>query len=159
MYYHGMRARSFIVMGVLGVFVFAGCSTEEPKVENPAPTRTAGIPNGKMPDDEIHRGLKPPDESNPSAELTSLKKVQIQAKAAFDKNPKDSNAMKAYVAATVKLGTATMNAAELSPREKYRGALVLYREALKLDPNNKEALANKKLIEGIYKDMGRPIPQ
>ena len=146
-------------MFLIGVFLLSGCTTEEPKVENPAPTQAAGVPQGKVPDDEIHRGLKPPSTVEPSAKLTSLKKVQIQAKAAFDKNPNDAKAKSAYIAATVKLGTATMNAEELPPREKYRGALTLYREALKLDPKNKEALANKKLIEDIYKSMGRPIPQ
>jgi hypothetical protein len=154
-----MRAMSLFLLFVLGAFIFGGCTTEESKTENPAPTQASGIPQGKMPDDEIHRGLKAPDAAEPSAKLTTLKKAQDQAKATFDKNPKDAKAKSAYIAATVKLGTATMNADELPPREKYRGALTLYREALKLDPQNKEALANKKLIEDIYKSMGRPIPQ
>lgn len=154
-----MRARSLFLLIVLGVFVLAGCTTEEPIAENPAPTQAAGIPKGKMPDDDVHRGLQQASAPGPSAKLVSLKKAQTQAKATFQKNPKDAKAKTTYIAATVKLGTATMNAAELSPREKYRGALVLYREALKLDPQNKEANANKKLIEDIYKSMGRPIPQ
>ena len=112
-----------------------------------------------MPDDDIHRGLKPPVTAEPSAKLAALKKAQALAKATFEKTPKDAKLKSAYVDATVRLGTATMNAEELPPREKYRGALALYREALKLDPKNKEAIANKKLIEDIYKGMGRPIPQ
>ncbi len=46
----------------------------------------------------------------------------------------------------------------LGAKVKYPRALRLYREALKLDPNNKEAKANKKMIEDIYRSMGRPIP-
>jgi len=45
------------------------------------------------------------------------------------------------------------------PRVKYTTALKAYREVLKYDPQNKKAKANVDTIEGIYKSMGRPIPQ
>jgi tetratricopeptide (TPR) repeat protein len=95
-------------------------------------------------------------------ELANLKKLttaQTEAKAAFTKKPKDEKVKKSYVAATVKLGTATMVSPALPPKEKYRGALRYYREALKVDPKNQEALNNKKMIEAIYKSMGREVPQ
>src|SRR5688572_30286157 len=114
-----MRASSFFLLFVLCAFVFTGCTTEEPKVESPAPTQVAGIPEGKMPDDDVHRGLQAHSASEPSAKLATLKTAQGQAKATFQKNPKDAKAKTAYIDATVKLGTATMNAAELPPREKY----------------------------------------
>lgn len=138
-----------------------GCASEGPKAEAPIDGPVAQGPIGNMPDDEIHSGLTPPTASveAPKPKLSELKKIQAAAKAAFEKTPKDEKAKAAYVGATVKLGTATMNADELPPREKYRGALSLYREALKLAPKNEEALENKKLIEDIYKSMGRPIPQ
>lgn len=43
-------------------------------------------------------------------------------------------------------------------RVKYRGALADFRQALKADPKNVEALAAKSEIESIYTGMGRPIP-
>jgi len=95
-------------------------------------------------------------------ELANLKKLtsaQVTAKAAYTKKPKDAKVKKAYVEATVKLGTATMVSPALPPKEKYRGALKWYREALKVDPKNKEASNNKKMIEDIYKSMGREVPQ
>jgi hypothetical protein len=155
-----MRASVIYFAGVSFVMLF-GCASEEPKAETPVGGSVAQGPIGKMPDDEIHSGLTQPTTSveAPKPKLSDLKKVRAAAKAAFEKSPKDEKSKKAYVEATVKLGTATMNAAELPPREKYRGALALYREALKLDPKNEEALENKKLIEDIYKSMGRPIPQ
>ena len=55
-------------------------------------------------------------------------------------------------------GTLRMNDSNAAPRVKYRAALADYRLALKADPKNAEALANKKQIEDIYKMMGRPIP-
>jgi tetratricopeptide (TPR) repeat protein len=47
----------------------------------------------------------------------------------------------------------------LPPRQKYPGALKAYREVLKYDASNKKAKDNIATIEGIYKSMGRPIPQ
>ena len=55
-------------------------------------------------------------------------------------------------------GTFRMNDTAAAPRVIYRAALSDYRQALKLDPTNKEAQANTALIESIYKSMGRPIP-
>lgn len=92
------------------------------------------------------------------AQLAASEKVYKAAKAAYQAKPSPKT-KKAYVDATVAFGTKTMMAPVLAPRQKYRGALALYREALKLDPKNKEALNNKKLIEDIYTQMGMPIPK
>ncbi len=91
--------------------------------------------------------------------LAKLEKTYKEAKSAYTKTPKDAKKKKAYVDATVKLGTATMRSPILGPKEKYPKALRYYREALKIDPKNKEAAANKKTIEDIYKSMGREIPK
>ena len=45
------------------------------------------------------------------------------------------------------------------PRVKYPTALRAYREVLKYDKDNKKAQEGINTIEGIYKSMGRPIPQ
>jgi len=52
-----------------------------------------------------------------------------------------------------------MNDAATPPRVKYPVALRTYRSALKLDKDNVKAKQNIATIEGIYKSMGRPIPQ
>lgn len=98
-------------------------------------------------------------QANDKAALATMQKTYASTKAAYTKKPSNAAAKKAYVNATVKLGTATMMTATLPPREKYSGALKYYREALKVDPKNAEALKNKKLIEDIYRSMGRPIPK
>lgn len=92
-------------------------------------------------------------------ELTASENAYKKAKASYAKSPKDAKLKKAYVAATVHFGTTTMNSPLLGPKVKYRAALNLYREALKLDPKNAEALNNKRLIEDIYRQMGREIPK
>lgn len=91
--------------------------------------------------------------------MAAFQKQYSVTKAAYAKKPKDAAAKKAFVSATVKFGTATMMTDTLPPRQKYGGALRLYREALKLDPKNAEALKNKKMIEDIYRSMGREIPK
>lgn len=45
------------------------------------------------------------------------------------------------------------------PRVKYTTALHGYRDVLKYDKDNAKAKKNIDMIESIYKQMGRPIPQ
>jgi hypothetical protein len=48
---------------------------------------------------------------------------------------------------------------QVPPRVKYTTALHEYRKVLVYDKTNKKAQDNIKMIEDIYKSMGRPIPQ
>lgn len=93
------------------------------------------------------------------ANLDKLQKQYAAAKTVYAKKSKDASIKKKYVSATVAFGTATMMTGTMKPKDKYAGALRLYREALKLDPKNAEALKNKAMIEDIYRSMGRPIPK
>lgn len=61
--------------------------------------------------------------------------------------------------AHVVLGNGYMYEESLPPFQKYPAALRQFRSALKFDPENKKAKQNIATIEGIYKSMGRPIPQ
>jgi len=47
----------------------------------------------------------------------------------------------------------------LPPRMRYPQALRAYRKVLQYDKTNKKAQEGIASIEGIYKSMGRPIPQ
>ena len=47
----------------------------------------------------------------------------------------------------------------LAPRDKYPKALGMFRNALKIDPDNALAKNSITLIEDIYKSMGRPVPE
>jgi tetratricopeptide (TPR) repeat protein len=66
---------------------------------------------------------------------------------------------KALVDANMAKADAFMNDASAPPRVKYTTALRAYREVLKYDKTNKKAQENISTIEGIYKSMGRPVPQ
>ena len=66
---------------------------------------------------------------------------------------------KALADANLAKGDAFMSDESMAPRTKYPGALKAYREVLKYDKDNKQAQQAIATIEGIYKSMGRPIPQ
>jgi hypothetical protein len=137
----------FISLCIAGLFVLVGCSSQPVVIKEPAVTPTVTT---------VPTTPEPTTGGIPQGDLKKLKADYDTAKAAYAKDPKTKDV---YVTATVKYGTATMLADSLTPKEKYPGALKLYREALKLDPKNEEATKNKTMIEDIYKQMGRPIPE
>lgn len=100
----------------------------------------------------------PADPPVPKA-LIPLDKKYRSTKATYNSRPKDKKAKDAYVEATVKLGHETMVSPDYPARFKYKKALQLYREALKLDPKNPVAKQESDLIIQIYKQMGRPVPK
>lgn len=61
--------------------------------------------------------------------------------------------------ACVEYGNELTFKSDLPPNQKYAKALRFYRRALQLEPQQKEALEGKNLIESIYASMGRPVPQ
>jgi len=94
----------------------------------------------------------------PSASTVALQKKAQALEAQYKKKPNAK--LKLQVAeAEYQEGHALMMDNALGPRLKYRQALTAFRQALKLNPNHKQAKADKDMIEGIYKQMGRPIPQ
>jgi tetratricopeptide (TPR) repeat protein len=99
------------------------------------------------------------DEKKEKAELARIEKLQQAAKAKYLKKPKDAKLKKDYINLTLVLANNTQASVALTSKEKYPKALRLYREILKIDPKNKEALENKNRIEMIYKSLGRPVPK
>jgi tetratricopeptide (TPR) repeat protein len=86
--------------------------------------------------DEAITQLETADRAKPNAELKKVLAEAYLAKA--DSVMADPNA---------------------PPRMKYPTALRAYREVLKYDSSNQKAKDQIAQIEGIYKSMGRPIPQ
>jgi tetratricopeptide (TPR) repeat protein len=100
---------------------------------------------------------KPLSELDPNLKtaVASIKKLEGQAKA----KPKDAKIKSSLADAYYKAGNVCTTSPSLPPRLKYRTALGYYRQCLKLNPKHAKALAEKKTIEDIYKQMGRPIPE
>jgi len=74
-------------------------------------------------------------------------------------SPSDEMVKKARIDAHLKYASYFMYESTLPPKEKYPSALRQYRLVATIDPANEEAKQNINLIEGIYNQMGRPIPQ
>ncbi|MDX1933690.1 MAG: hypothetical protein SFU56_13920 [Capsulimonadales bacterium] len=119
-----------------------------PSVE--AGTMQAGGPGGVMP--QGAPGAMP-GMAMASAPLT--KTPELDQKIADAEKGKDK---KKIAAAYAERGTFRMNDDAAGARVKYRAALEDYRKAQAADPGNAEAAGNKKMIEDIYKSMGRPVP-
>lgn len=102
---------------------------------------------------------KAPSMAEEKKKLANAKVAYSKAKVAFDKKPKDAKLKKSYIEAAMKYGNIALTSPALTPKEKYPLSLRMYREVLRLDPKNSEAKQNKELIEGIYKQMGRPVPK
>ncbi len=73
-------------------------------------------------------------------------------------SPNDELLKKAQVIAHIKYGNYLMYDSTLPPKEKYPSALRQYRMAAAIEPTNAEAKQNINLIEGIYNQMGRTVP-
>jgi len=74
-------------------------------------------------------------------------------------NPKSAEIKATLADALLAKADSIMYDDSLPPRTKYPDALRTYRHVLTVDKDNKKAQANIATIEGIYKSMGRPIPQ
>lgn len=79
--------------------------------------------------------------------------------AAGKSNPKSAEIKSTLVEALLAKADSIMGDNAAPPRTKYPTALRTYRQVLTVDKDNKKAQENIATIEGIYKSMGRPIPQ
>lgn len=92
------------------------------------------------------------------AKIADLTKKYEDAKAAYEK-AKDDASKKALIEAGVAYADYRTFEANLPPKDKYGPALKVYREVLKLDPENKSAKEAHDTIVAIYEQMGRPVPE
>lgn len=122
--------RGLLLVGA-ALFVLAGCGA--PPADTPAPA-----PEAPQREEAKQEEAKKDPVVVPGPKATPGEAAQAQKLAAE--------------------GTKIMNDPKLTPKEKYPKALDLYRDALALDPSNKEAKENKAMIEAIYKSMGREVP-
>lgn len=103
-------------------------------------------------DPVVEKAKKDVAAKNYDAAVTTLE-------AAHKKNPKSAEVRAALVDALMAKGDSFMYNDAVPPRVKYPTALRAYRQVLQYDKANKKAAQNVATIEGIYKSMGRPVPQ
>ena len=78
---------------------------------------------------------------------------------AYKKNPKSAELKKALADAHYANAEFYMYNKDMPPFKKYPTALREYRKVLEFDKESQKAKSNIATIEGIYKQMGRPVPQ
>jgi|SRR4030095_5942026 len=148
----------------LSVFLVASCTKEVPKELLEKQNTQKQLPNQQqMPDDSIHRNLKQNTETETKGDTKGDPKAEEMTAAADDAETKymkskSETDKKTCIQKELAAANYLMFEANLSPKKKYRPALQRYRRVLELDPNNTEAMENKKQIEDIYKSMGMPVP-
>jgi hypothetical protein len=157
----------YISFITLIVITMSSCTKEVPKdlqTQNQTQQKTQIDPSKQMPNDSIHRNLKPDSEQttqndtskgDPKAE--KMTKEADDADAKFQKSKSDAD-KKTAIEKQLAAANYLMFGADLSPKKKYRPALKRYNRVLELDPTNEEAKQNKLQIEDIYKSMGVPVP-
>jgi hypothetical protein len=149
--------RRFAVVASLAVFT--ACSTAPgPQPVNQAP------PSQQVPATSGGGGggpAHPPGSAEAKADAPTAPNDDkvAELRAAYEKSPGDAALKQKLADATFEDAQYYMYAPTLPPREKYPKALSLYRETVKLDPSNDTARQAIATIEGIYKSMGRPIPE
>lgn len=123
------------------------------------PRASAGLPSpGPMP--PMASAANDPETVKKSEKvLDGLKKNYDTAKGVYEKKKDNKTAKEAFLTAAVTYGHESMMSPALEPKVKYRQALKIYREVLKIDPTNEVAKKESDLIVSIYESMGRPVPQ
>jgi tetratricopeptide (TPR) repeat protein len=151
---------------IFAVIAFSACTKEVPKelLNSNQQQQNQMTNKQEMPNDSIHRNLMPSGDQTTDSKTEgddnlaeTLTKEADDADAKFEKSKTDAD-KKVCVEKQMEAANYLMFQADLPPKKKYRPALKRYRRVLQLDPNNKEAAANKQQIEDIYQSMGMPIP-
>jgi hypothetical protein len=133
----------------------------EPSTSDPKDNNGRIVPDAANPPTAAADGAVPlkDDPAAPPKDNSALAKKVADLEGKLKKNPNDPAVKKQLAEALYQQGYAIMTDDSIMPRQKYGPALKLYNRALALDPTNQGAKENKALIENIYKQMGRPIPQ
>lgn len=75
------------------------------------------------------------------------------AKTAYQKSPANPQVRKRVIVAGDRAATVIMTSEALPPRTRYPVALGIYQFVLSVDPANREAMNNARMIDSVYKGM------
>jgi len=145
--------KKYLYLFIFTILIFTGC--DKMKEKSPAPTSDAPQTNSPHGTD---KQMDAQTQSGKDGNVEVYKKAADDADAKYEKDKSDAN-KKEVIEKNLAAGNYMMFEANVPPKEKYRPALKHFRKVLALDPNNKDAQANKDRIEEIYTQMGMPIPQ
>jgi hypothetical protein len=157
--------RQMLLLAAIGLALVMGCTKSEQPENNAAPppggptTNPMASPPGPPGGPGAPSGAPAAGADTGEAPHPELAKKVSELEAAYTKNPSNAATKKQLVTATYEYGHTVMTDPNLPPCVKYRTALKQFRRVLELDPSHKQAATEKDMIESIYRQMGRPIPQ
>lgn len=102
---------------------------------------------------------KPLDDAKALIKQAKFEEAVAVLDPAYKAAPKNAGLKGALVEALMGTADSYMYNDKLPPFKKYPTALRNYRRVLEIDKTNQKAKDNVSMIEGIYKSMGRPVPQ
>lgn len=147
----------FAALLAFAIFVSACSNAGGPKPIETASGTSTSTQTGPAPE----KSMPAPGTGamSPEAPDMPMDEKVAEARTAFDRNPSDSAAKKTLVDVTLQNAQFYMYKSPLPPGQKYPKALKGYRDVLKLDPSNAKASESIAMIEGIYKSLGKPVPE
>jgi len=107
----------------------------------------------------VLHAAKPVDDAKALIKSKKFEEAVTLLEPAYKAKPADAAIKATYVEALLGNADTFMYDEKLPPFRKYPAALRLYRRVLEIDKSNQKAKDNVAMIEGIYKSMGRPVPQ
>lgn len=143
------------------VSFFIGCAKMEEKKETGMQNQTG---TQQMPPDmkDPHSKMNTGGQQTSGVDSAAMKISQdaYDFEKVYEKNKTDANKqelIKKHLAA----GDAFSPNGDMQhmSRESFRTSLKHYRRALELDPSNTAAKEGKELIEGMYQQIGVPVPE
>lgn len=148
----------FLPIVFFGLLIFTSCGekkneTEQDVSRTPMSNRSmpSSVQKSNISIDDAALIILDPKIKSYSEELNEANKKYNSGKTLKSKS--------ALIDAYIKYADYMQYESTVSPMKgKYRKALSLYRKALELDSGNSRVMAEITQIEGIYKSMGRPIP-
>lgn len=135
------------------VVILSACQTKP--AEDDA---TQTVPSAETAGDASQRDVSTPTLVAIDEDIQPYADAVDASKKIYESDMNDANRDKLFQA-YVAFGDYMQYESGVSPRQgKYHRALVEYRHALDLDPDNNKVIAEIAQIEDIYRSMGRPIP-
>lgn len=93
-----------------------------------------------------------------SATLEDLRLQYEAARAELEANPDATETRDQFLVVAYMYAETRMYDPSLTPQEKYPESLRIFRDIVAMEPGHDDARAQIQVIEGIYRELGRPIP-
>lgn len=150
-----------ILIFLFSVTVLAGCSKMEEKKDTGMQNKT-GTQQTSPDMTDPHSKMNTGGQQTSGTDSAALKLSQdaYEFEKVYEKNKTEANKQE-LIRKHLAAGDAFSPNGDMQHmnKESFRTSLKHYRRALELDPSNTAAKEGKELIEGMYQQIGLPVPE